>query len=709
MGLPAQEQEKAKAATDKDSATEAAQPEPGEYNNSITFGIGDFFVSGDKAQFMRQQQLPSGTFGGLEELHLEQELGKRGLLKIDGRAIFENNDYLIKLDLSHPDKGFVRAGYQEFRTWYDGSGGFSSRSNAWITLYDEELHIDRGDAWIEAGLTLPDWPVFTVRYDYLFREGQKDSTIWGDYNLNAGFAGAAVVRGIVPTFLDIDEKRHVIQGDAKHTLGKTDIGLGVRYEASDLDNSRNIRRRPGDATVTRTVTQNDTVDSDLFNVRGSSETRFNEKLLFTMGGAFTRLDTDIGGSRIYGPTYGSPLNPTYANRQARDEGFYDLAGGSRSDQYVANLNLMYTPWKHFAVVPALRVEHQERNGVADFTEINIVGTNLVSEPLINTQVRRFTEVTEGLEARYTGFKNWSLYARGEWVEGQGELKERETENDDVGLVDLERDTDSKRLVQKYSIGANWYPHRKVSLGSQYYYKDRRNDYDHNVDSAAYTVSPTGTNISNFYPAFIRRHEFDTHDVNFRVTWRLLPSLTLVSRYDFQLSTFDTLGGTFGNTTTNVVRLKEVESAEAVTHIFGESISWNPLARLYLQGNISYVLDETETPASELTGAAANLVQNAENDYWNASLLIGYALSDKSDLLAQYTYYRADNYADNSSVSLPYGAGEEQHGVTATFLHRLRKNLLWKLQYGFFTGHSQTYGGNNDYNAHLVYSSVQYSF
>ena len=49
---------------------------------------------------------------------------------------------------------------------------------------------------------------------------------------------------------------------------------------------------------------------------------------FTMGGAYTRLDTDVAGSRIYGPSYGSPLNPIYANRQNNDEGFYDLSGGS---------------------------------------------------------------------------------------------------------------------------------------------------------------------------------------------------------------------------------------------------------------------------------------------------------------------------------------------------------------------------------------------
>jgi hypothetical protein len=36
-------------------------------------------------------------------------------------------------------------------------------------------------------------------------------------------------------------------------------------------------------------------------------------------------------------------------------------------------------------------------------------------------------------------------------------------------------------------------------------------------------------------------------------------------------------------------------------------------------------------------------------------------------------------------------------------------MLWKLTYGFFANHDQTSGGNNDYTAHLIYSSLQYRF
>jgi hypothetical protein len=675
---------------------------PGEYRNWVELSVGNVFTAGDEAAFMHRSNLKKGPFGGVEDFHFEQDIGQRGLFQIDGRGIFDNHDYSLTLDLSHPELGYIRGGYREFRTYYDGSGGFSPTSNAWVTLYNEELHLDRGQAWFEAGLTLPDLPVFSVRYSYDFRDGRKDSTVWADYSLSANNAN---LRSIVPTFRDINERRHTIDADMKHTIGNTAFGAGIRYARDDLDNSLNIRRRPGDPIRTRTVTQSDRVETEILSPRAFVETRLHPKVLFTAGAAYTRLDTDIGGSRIYGPTYGSPFNPIYANRQANDEGFLDLTGGSRVDQYVANLNLMFTPAPYITIVPSLRFEHQEQVGEAIFTETRVPSAvaAAVLTDVLNERVRRFTDVTEAVEARYTGFTNFALYARGEWLEGQGTLKETEfdVEDEGVGPVQLQRTTESDRFVQKYTAGANWYPCRFANFGAQYYFRSRLNDYDHVLDST--TFAPPRTN--NLYPAFIRRHEFKTHDVNARMTLRLMANLTLVSRYDFQITHYNMQGdvNSFG------VPLTDIESAEATAHIFNQSISWTPFARLYLQGSVSYAIDRTDSPVSSLTAGASNLVQNAESDYWNLSALVGYALLENTDIQAQYFYYRADNFIDNSSVALPYGAGAEQHGVTATVINRLWKNFVWKIQYGFFTGHDQTSGGHNDYRAHLVYSSWQYFF
>ena len=82
------------------------------------------------------------------------------------------------------------------------------------------------------------------------------------------------------------------------------------------------------------------------------------------------------------------------------------------------------------------------------------------------------------------------------------------------------------------------------------------------------------------------------------------------------------------------------------------------------------------------------------------------------------YYRADNYRTAnlapvagaiSLLALPYGAGAEENGVTATLTRQLTRALRITLKYGFFANNDETYGGHKDYEAHLVYSSLQYRF
>lgn len=690
-----------KAKSESNASLEAA---PGEFSNSVTVGVGSVFSSGDDAQAQRQLQLPASVYGGLEELHYEQSIGKKGLLKLDGHSIFDNHNYGGQIDISHPQIGYARVGYDEFRSWYDGSGGYSPSSNRWVSIYNEEFFVDRRRAWFEGGLTLPDWPIFTVRYSYEARNGIKDSTVWGDYNLTQN-PSQQVLRGITPTWLGIDENRHIFDADLKHTLGNTSFGVGLRYEKDDIDDTKNIARRIGEPTRVRTVTQTDNTSADIWNFRAFTESRLHPKVLLSTGYSFTQTDTDIAGSRLYGPTYGSPFDPRYPNRQSNDEGYDNLSGGSRVDQFVGNFNVMYTPAKHFTVVPSIRVEHQEQTADALFREFRATSTtNAVTlTDVLNNRLRRFTDVTGAIAARYTGITNWAFYARGEWLRGQGTLREDEfdVEEEGVGPVQLRRDTESDRSVDKYTVGANWYPHRKVNTAVQYYYRTRENDYDHQSDSTRY-APPSGANL---YPAFILNNRFETHDINFRLTFRPVPSLTLVSRYDYQVTEYSMRG----DTNSTGIALKSVESGNMNGHIFSQSASWTPIQQMYLQGSISYAIQQTESPVTAITGGALNTALTADNDYWNASATVGFVLTSRSDLQAQYVYYRADNYIDNSAWSVPYGSGAEQHGVTATLITRIRKDLIWKLQYGFFTSHDQLAGGRNDYNAHLVYSSCQYLF
>ena len=75
-----------------------------------------------------------------------------------------------------------------------------------------------------------------------------------------------------------------------------------------------------------------------------------------------------------------------------------------------------------------------------------------------------------------------------------------------------------------------------------------------------------------YPALLRNLDFQTNDFNIRTTWRPCATVTLVGRYDFQLSTIDNRAD----------YLTEVQAGEITTHILSGSMTWTPIARLYVR-------------------------------------------------------------------------------------------------------------------------------
>src|SRR5204863_3082854 len=246
----------------------ATQEQPEEYKNWIELAIGGVITSCDRAQFEQEHRLPGDqVYGGIQDLHLEGSFDKNGLFSVDRHALWDFNDYDITVQLSKPKLGYLKGGFTEFRSWYDGNGGFfphtgqlsDPHTGTWFSPPFPEMHIDRGDAWVELGLRVPNWPEITIRYSHEFRFGQKDSTIWGDTNLTGLLPPFNSTRKIIPSFRDIDETRDIFSFEASKTFGNTDVLLGMRYEHNTNDYSLNMERSAGSVGVVpggqRKVTQ----------------------------------------------------------------------------------------------------------------------------------------------------------------------------------------------------------------------------------------------------------------------------------------------------------------------------------------------------------------------------------------------------------------------------------------------------------------------
>jgi hypothetical protein len=651
------------------------------YNNWIEFGGGGFFTSGNRAQFQQQQQANGGAFGGIEDFHLQQPLTNGVTLTLDGRAVVDENDYKARVDLTKEKLGYVRFSYDQFRTWDNADGGFYPPTGTYYGHGGSAFGLDRGDISFEAGLRLDNVPNITFKYDHTYREGQEGSTIWG---ITHPTADTGTVRGLGSSFYYIDEYADIFQLDATHQIKATEFGVGVRYETGRLTDSLDLTQNPNEPAQQKITDQQNT-SYDSFNGHFFTETWIKKNLMLSSGGSYSYLNNDLYGSRVYGSDFDVGYVPALAN----GPGYFALNGNSQLNEYVADLNLFYKPSPHLSIVPSLRVQDTDAN--ANANGLQTVGVTAPS-PFDSTSDSNDLDVRERLDLTYTGITNWVLYARGELTEGSGNLSELGGESVS-GPAPIARQTDDTRLFQKYSAGARWYATSRVTLDAGGYYKYNRYTYDNNFDS-----TPNDATSFNRYPAYILMQSFQTSDGNLRLTLRPRQNVSTVSRYEFQYSTIDMQPDP-------VSGLKGGETAKMTTHIVAQDINWTPWSRLYLQAGLNYVYSQTKTPASDYTAS----VLNAENNYWTVTFASGLVLDDRTDLRVAYVYYRADDYQDISLDGVPYGAGAEEHSVTATLTRRINKNIRWTLKYGFAHYTDELYGDNRNFNAHLLYTGLQYRF
>jgi hypothetical protein len=684
-----------------------------EYKNWIELGIGGVITSGDRAQFEEQHWLPGDQpYGGIQGLHFEGPLGKDGLFSVDGHALWDFNDYDITVQLSKPKLGYIKAGFSEFRSWYDGNGGFFPHDGG--TFFPPafpEMHIDRGDAWVELGLRVPNWPEITIRYSHEFRDGQKDSTIWGDTTLT----GLAVspTRKIVPSFRDIDEKRDIFSFEASKTFGNTDVLLGMRYEHNTNDDSLNMERGAGQLPPVvpppgqqRFVTQRENNDVDLFSGHGITETRFSDSLWFTAGYSYTTLTNDLSGSRIFGTSFDSAFGEPVPTLNSRDHAFIDLAGTAQVKENLVNANLFWMPLENLVILTGFRYTHENLDTDSTFlAEEPVPNTRPFSPtnprggfhygpgiPTSGAETADYDRFAERLELRYTGIANWLFYFEGEWEEDYGHVDEFQTMN----LIGPSLDKDTNALGQLYTIGANWYPTMRLNFSGQYYH--RIASYNEDIITAQ-------------FPRLIDQ-DWNIDDFNVRITFRpkipaYLGTLALVTRYDFQHTSIDGQWGVFSDGEL----LAELQTGEIKRSVITESINWNPLARFYLQANFSYTFNQTDTPANniDLVPNTSPTVTNFRNDYWTVTSSAGFIIDDKTDFSTDFSFYCANDHFKNAGVAVPYGLGATEYTASATITRQLTKQMRLLLRYGYYDYRDVTSGGHNNYTAHSLYSSLQVRF
>src|SRR5208337_2949032 len=127
------------------------------YDNWVELGMGGLITSGAQAQ--QQYQLSNDPFGGVSDLHLQKDVAKGTTLTMDGHSLFDQHDYKLILGLQREDFGYIKFNITDFRTWYNGAGGYlPAPFSQQYQLSNDALSLDRGAISFEAGLTPKDLP-----------------------------------------------------------------------------------------------------------------------------------------------------------------------------------------------------------------------------------------------------------------------------------------------------------------------------------------------------------------------------------------------------------------------------------------------------------------------------------------------------------------------------------------------------------------------
>ena len=477
--------------------------EKGGGSGEITPTVRTIAIDGDEEKFREDWWMQEDWTGGVERFTLRDDLGNDISFHAEGRAIFLEEDYQLLMRVQNENSWFVRAGYTEYRKYFDGTGGFFEPFNVPVFELDEDLHLDIGNLFFEAGLDRPGWPKIVLGYEHRFKDGEKSLLEWGSVT------EGGTTRKIFPSYKEIDEKLDIFKAEIDHDIGRVHLGNQFRYEHYDTDTTRFEGERNLDANTSESVTVFKGYSHDAFTNMFHVDSHVKEQLYLSLGYFFTSLDGDASLRMRTVPFGPEPFDKNWSTRSV------DVS----EDAHIVNVNAMLGPFKDLTFYGGLQGETLNANGDTDavLTE-TLPGVGAVSPDAFIVSDKDKWGLEETFGVRYVGIPRTTLYTEGKWTQQDIDLFERELEDGQIALL---RDTDTWVNRQRYSIGFNTSPIPRVTLSGRYRRSTRSNDYDHLMDNAP-----------DDYPAFITDQDFTIDEVTAKVTFR--PASWVQTSLQYQL-------------------------------------------------------------------------------------------------------------------------------------------------------------------------------
>jgi hypothetical protein len=630
-------------------------------------------VDGDSQKFREHFWTKDGFQAGVEGFSLRDRFTPDSSITVQGRLFPGEDDFRVAVRYERTEVGFIDVGIDQYRKYYDNSGGFYPSAQPIFSL-ERELSLRNGRAWADFGLTLPDWPKIALGYEYQFRQGAKSTLQWGSVQSTPGpqLPVTSVEKKIYPASKDIDENVHILKLDISHEFDGFFAEDNFRAEFYDLKT-----RRQNVVSITEgqtAPTSSTLIDERHSEFRAVNAFRLEKEVRpwwFVSGGyLYSKADADATFRQNTVHETGLPISGDFWRSHA-----IVLS----QDSVLLNANTRLGSWQNLTVSAGLQSEymHQEGVGRVSLDTGNPATMLLIQPATLDANLEKNT-LREMADLHFTGVPFTRLFAH-----ARLEQEAFGDSEDQIGAAhSFRRDTDSASDLKDWRFGFYTSPLSTVSIGAHYRQRNKHTKYDDRIDS-----TPD-------YPAFIRDRRIDTDEVEAKLTWH--PYRWLKTTLTYQLVDTD-----FRSVTDSITGTTPGGPLRAGTfnaNVYGMNLILTPLPRWYFSGTFNYYDSRATSAQNDVPS-----VVPYRGDIYSVLANATYTWSTNTDLIATYAFSRAD-YAQHNSAGLPLGINYDWHAVQAGITRRFKRATL-NLQYGFYKYGEPTSGGFNDYTAHAVFAAL----
>jgi len=642
-----------------------APPPTNDWVFSIAPIFGGTFVHGDSHQFREHYWQREGINGGLEQFEFFDRKDPETKLRFAGHAL--RDDFKLSLDLDRNEVGFVHSGFEQYRKYFDDTGGYFPSSGRPPSSLGRDLHLDIGKAWIDFGLTLPKWPRLVVGYEYDYKRGEEATTTW---DLSPG-----ALPNLAPASKQIREGTHVVKFDLDAEVGGVAVEERFRGEFYRLNTFRTN-------SDTRSASSEHVTESDHYFQGANTlrlEKQFTDWLLASGGYLYSKLNADA----------------TFTDNISNG-GVPSLAQAPQISlerhSHIFNLNGLVGPFSGLTLSAGAQGEwtRQQGLGSGNLNQINSMGPIASLPTVFSTLVSDYDQrsVLENVALRYTRIPFTVLFAEARLQ--QQSIGQSDADFQSAGNF-LENPAYSSQLID-LRAGFHTSPWRKVSFSAHY----RRYDDDSRSQKGPSNQPPGG------YPGVIRSRELLTDEAEAKLSLQPTGWLKTTLAYRYLTTSYwtDTDPAFNPGPPVPITPGGKLRAGRDDAQIFSIDAAFSLIRRLYLTTTFSYQPTTTTTADN---GSA--FVTRYRGDIYSTIASASYGLSDTMDLFASYSFSRADYGQHISAVILPLGIQYEQHAARAGLTRRLGKNVTTKLQYGYYYYDEPSRGTANNYTAHSIFGII----